>query len=182
VFYIGSFSKILGPALRVGWIVAHPSIIAKLSILKESLDINTATLGQHIVHQWLDRVTFSDHLEALRTRYRTRRDTMERALARELGGIAEWQRPSSGFFIWLRIPGVNAQALLSHALTHERLVFVPGAAFSADRAPRALSSLRLSYSNVPLDRIDDGVRALRRAVDAVLETTPTLATKGEPCI
>ncbi len=164
VLHVGSFSKILGPTCRVGWIVAPPALMGPLSILKESMDINTATLSQHTVCRLLETMSFDEHVARLREAYRTRRNAMRAALASELPAGARWRTPACGFFFWIDVPGLDASVLLEHALAVERTAFVPGEAFSADGVRRAVSCLRLSFSNAPIDRMADGVARLARAM------------------
>jgi 2-aminoadipate transaminase len=167
VLYVGSFSKVLGPAYRVGWIVTPRHLVQPLSILKESIDINTATFSQHVINRYLDEGHFEEHLRQLRTAYRGRRDLMAAALTRRLPTGSRWRAPSCGFFTWVEVPGLDTTALLEQALAIGRVAFVPGAAFSADEVPRATSCLRLSFSNVPVDRIDDGIARIVSAMSYV---------------
>ncbi|HXQ72877.1 MAG TPA: PLP-dependent aminotransferase family protein, partial [Pyrinomonadaceae bacterium] len=104
VFYVGSFSKILAPALRVGWIIAPESLMPTLSIIKEASDIDTSTFGQRITSAYLDAGHLPAHLERLRTEYRSRRDSMLRALNEHFPVQARWRKPSSGVFTWVDLP------------------------------------------------------------------------------
>ena len=93
MYYIGSFSKILAPALRTGWIVAPAAELENLAALKEGSDINIATLSQRIVCQYLDTHPVAARIEFLRAAYHARRDAMDHALRRHLGSVAQWRRP-----------------------------------------------------------------------------------------
>jgi 2-aminoadipate transaminase len=165
VFYVGTFSKILVPGFRAGWLVAPPSLAPALGSLKESSDINTATFAQHTVAAYLDAGRLPAHLRALRREYRARRDAMLRALAEHFPRGAAWRSPRSGFFIWVELPGeVNLDEVLRDAIETERVAFVPGRSFSADARPRAARSMRLNFSNCTPERIAEGIARLGRVL------------------
>ena len=104
VFYVGSFSKILAPALRVGWLVVPEELILPLSVIKESTDIDAAPFSQHIVNAYLDTAQLPAQIDTLRTHYRLRRDVMLRALAENFPDEARWTKPDCGFFVWVELP------------------------------------------------------------------------------
>ena len=101
VFYVGSFSKILAPALRLGWIVAPEFLVSKLTVIKESSDLETSAFIQRSVSAYLDAGHLPAHLDRLRQTYRLRRDTMLEAMAREFPPTARWTRPTGGMFTWV---------------------------------------------------------------------------------
>jgi 2-aminoadipate transaminase len=164
VIYVGSFSKIIAPALRLGWLVAPPALMKPLGILKEANDLESSALMSRAVAAYLQAGHLPGHLELLRDEYRTRRDRMLAALARHLPEGTRWTRPGGGFFTWVELPkGIDTMALLDRAVAEEKVAFVPGRAFTVE--PTAASrSLRLSFSNVTPERIDEGVAALGRIV------------------
>jgi 2-aminoadipate transaminase len=169
--YLGSFSKVLAPGLRLGYIVAPKPLFAKLLQAKQAADLHTSGFAQRIVHEVLQGGGLPAHLDALRARYRVHRDAMQAALQRHLGDAAHgdgaavrcrWQRPAGGMFFWLELPaGLDAAALLPRAVD-AGVAYVPGAAFYAT-APRA-HTLRLSFVTVSPERIDAGVAALARVI------------------
>ncbi|HMM85508.1 MAG: PLP-dependent aminotransferase family protein [Gammaproteobacteria bacterium] len=163
--YLGSFSKVLAPGLRVGYLVAPKSLYPKLLQAKQAADLHTPGFNQRIVHEVLASGMLPAHLDALRTRYRIHRDAMQAALERHLGvfGTAcRWQRPAGGMFFWVELPeGIDAAALLPRAVD-AGVAYVPGAAFYA-AAPRA-NTLRLSFATVAPSRIDAGIEALARVL------------------
>ncbi|HKY33467.1 MAG TPA: PLP-dependent aminotransferase family protein [Candidatus Polarisedimenticolia bacterium] len=173
VFYIGSFSKTLAPALRTGWIVAPPRMVPLLSSLKESSDINTATLGQRGVAAFAASGRFDDHLAALRKAYALRRDAMVAALVRELPAGARWTIPRSGFFTWVELPdGLDAGALLEQTLARENVAFLPGAAFAAPGASAVRSAMRLSFSNLTPEAIAGAVAGIGRVLASLAGGRP----------
>ena len=167
VFSIGSFSKVLAPGLRAGWIVGPEALIAKLANLKEATDINTGTLNQQAIARYLGSGEFEGHLARLVAAYRERRDTMAAALRRHLP-TARWVMPDSGAFFWLRLSErVDTVELLRRAVEQERIAFVPGCAFQAGNGGRDLSScLRLNFTNCRSDQIDDGIARLGRLLSS----------------
>jgi 2-aminoadipate transaminase len=161
VIYAGSFSKIIAPGLRLGWLVIPPALLPALAILKEASDLECSALTCRATAAYLQAGYLPAHLEILRKEYRTRRDRMLAALARHLPGEARWTRPRGGFFTWVELPeGIDTMALLERALA-AGVAFVPGRAFAVE--PGAASrAMRLSFSTVTPHRIDEGVATLGR--------------------
>ncbi|SFJ55845.1 2-aminoadipate transaminase [Paenibacillus sp. UNC496MF] len=165
VFYVGSFSKILAPGLRLGWIIANDAIIEKLSIVKEATDINTATLTQQIAANFLQKDEFTEHLHHLRQEYRLRRNVMIDHLARQLGEVGAWTVPSSGLFMWVRFPeSINTMELFKESIATEKVTFFPGSVFAVKPSQMASSSVRLNFSFNNPDKIEDGIARLSRLV------------------
>lgn len=168
ILYVGSFSKLLAPALRAGWLVVPPALIPKLAILKEASDINSATFTQRAITHFLDQGHLAAHLDMLRQAYSLRRDAMLAALDERFSGLAEWNKPSSGFFVWLRfLEETNTHQLLRNALANEKVAFIPGAAFSDTSEPRGANCLRLNFSALSEPLIREGMDRLARAFTAM---------------
>ncbi len=162
VFYVGSFSKIIAPGLRLGWLAPPEAARARAAIIKESLDLETSGLTQRAVARFMDRGHLPAHIERLRATYRDRRDRMLAALERHFPPEARWSRPHAGMFVWIELPrGVDTLALLEVAVAREAIAYVPGQAFAV-RGHDAAHCLRLSFSNCQPDRIEDGIRRLAR--------------------
>jgi len=178
IFYLGSFSKTLAPALRTGWVVVPEQFLGPLATLKESSDINTATLGQRAVAAFVAS-GFDAHLETIRAEYGRRRDAMFEALERRLPKGTRWSSPRAGFFIWVELPdGIDAVRLLETAIEREKVAFLPGAAFTAGSAVPAHSSLRLSFSFCDPETIREGVARIARMLDAVAGSKRVEASRG----
>jgi 2-aminoadipate transaminase len=168
VFHVGSFSKILAPALRLGWIVVPEDLVPLLAIAKEASDINTATLAQRAASRFLDGGHLAAHLAVLRREYRLRRDTMLAALEEHFPPGARWRRPPSGMFVWVQLPhGTDAGQVLRVALEQERVAFVPGHAFAADGTRTASDCMRLNFSHSTPAVIEEGIARLGRALRTV---------------
>jgi DNA-binding transcriptional MocR family regulator len=161
--YCGTFSKVVSPGLRVGWIVASKALIRRLVLIKQACDLNSATINQMVMHQLAER-EFDAQVAKARSHYRQRRDAMLSALARHMPDGVEWTRPKGGLFVWVRLPQcVDGAALLERALK-EGIAFVPGAAFFSAGGGR--NTLRLSYSLAGEGEIADGIARLARLIGA----------------
>jgi 2-aminoadipate transaminase len=165
VFYVGSFSKILAPALRVGWIVAPDAFKSALSSLKQASDLDLTTLAQLTVSTYLDSGNLPDHLAALRREYSLRRDTMLSAIESHFPLEAKWKKPGSGMFIWVELPPeINTVELLKIAVETERVAFMPGAIFATPGQSCARNGIRLNFTLCSPERIEAGMAKLARAL------------------
>lgn len=167
VFYVGSFSKVLAPALRLGWLVVPERLVPLLAIAKESSDINTATLSQRAAARYFDGGHLAGHLAMLRREYRLRRDTLIAALEKHFPAGTRWRRPSAGVFVWVELPeGVDAGEVLRVAMEREGVVFVPGHAFAADGSRTGSNCMRLNFSHSTPEVLEEAVVRLARAIEA----------------
>src|SRR5215472_2319011 len=163
VVHLGTFSKVLSPGLRLGWVVGPRPVIERLVLAKQGADLHTDSLAQHAVVRFCQVNDLDAHVRMLRAAYRERRDAMLAALAELLPAGTTWTRPEGGMFIWVTLPdGLEAVPLLAEAV-RRRVAFVPGAAFHTDGG--GARSLRLNFTNSPPDRIREGVLRLAEAVD-----------------
>jgi DNA-binding transcriptional MocR family regulator len=157
VIHAGTFSKLLAPALRVGWIAAAEPVIARLTLLKQAADLASGTLDQMIaldLAQDLDTLT-----EPLRTAYRDRRDAMLAALAEHMPEGVTWSRPEGGLYIWLTFPEtIDGGAFAGRALAEQGVATISGGAFYPVDAER--NTLRLSFSLTSIDDAREGIRRL----------------------
>ena len=164
--YLGSFSKVLAPGLRLGYVIAPDAVFAKLVQAKQAADLHTPGFNQRIVHEIVRSGFLDAHVPTIRSRYRVQRDAMQAALVAHLptsGPLAcRWQMPGGGMFFWVELPaGVDSEALLVKAVARG-VAFVPGAPFFAGAA-RA-NTLRLSFVTVDADAIERGIAALAAAL------------------
>ncbi len=160
--YMGSFSKVLAPGLRLGYIVAPKAIMPKLLQAKQAADLHTPGFNQRIVAEVMKDGFLDRHVPTIRSLYKTQRNAMLAALEREMPAGTSWNSPDGGMFIWTRLPeGMEAIGLLPRAV-EKGVAFVPGAAFYADNAdPRAL---RLSFVTASVEQINTGIKALAEAI------------------
>jgi 2-aminoadipate transaminase len=169
VFYVGSFSKILTPALRVGWLVVPESLISSLSVVKEASDIDTNTLTQRLISRFLEQEDMGTHLAKLRREYRARRDAMGQSLREQFPASAKWETPDQGVFFWVELPPeVDALALLAVALERELVAFIPGQAFCIDASNTAANCMRLNFSHSSPELIRKGIARLGKLVRSAL--------------
>lgn len=169
VFYVGSFSKILAPALRLGWMIVPPELAPKVTVIKEAGDLESSALTQRAVAAFLDAGYLPDHLTTLRQAYGERLAAMLAALERHFPDSVSWSAPRGGMFIWVTLPdGLDARDLLPQAVEQEQVAFIPGQAFALPGVD-ARRYLRLNFSNCCIDDIEEGVRRLARVVGAACE-------------
>jgi 2-aminoadipate transaminase len=172
VIYLGTFSKILSPGIRVGWAAAPRPVLEKMNLGKQEADLCTSSLTQLFVGAYFESGRWRDYLHSLTDLYRRRRDTMLDALAEHLPPEAEWTRPGGGLFIWATLPDyIDTTDLLARAL-RENVAFVPGRAAFLDG--RGGSSMRLNFSGVSEDGIREGVRRIGKVVREQVEMYGTL--------
>jgi 2-aminoadipate transaminase len=173
--YLGSFSKVLAPGLRLGYLVAPARLLPKLLQAKQAADLHTPSFNQRLAHEVIADGFLEAHVPTIRALYRSQRDAMLGALDRHLSGTGvRWNRPAGGMFLWLELPpGLDASALLPRAV-ERGVAFVPGAPFFADaRADAAaLRTLRLSFVTASVAQIETGIAALAHAVHEQLEALP----------
>jgi len=167
--YLGAFSKVLAPGLRLGYVVAPEALYPKLLQAKQAADLHTPGFNQRLVHEVIRDGFLARHVPEIRARYRARRDAMATALAAHLPPGCRWKVPSGGMFFWVELPGeIDTMALLPRAVAGG-MAFVPGAAFYA--GPPARHTLRLSFVTVPPEQIDLGIRRLAQALTTPPERT-----------
>lgn len=165
VCYVGSFSKILAPALRVGWLVVPEALVTPLSIIKESIDINSTTFSQRLVQSYLEMGYMPARLDKLRREYQRRRDAMLSALQEHLPAQSYWSKPEHGFFIWVKLPeSFDVAELLEIAVKTEQVAFIPGDAFRVEEDKPRTPYVRLNFSHCTPETIAEGVQRLGRAL------------------
>jgi len=160
--YLGSFSKVLAPGLRLGYVVAPKALMPKLLQAKQAADLHTPGFNQRVVHEVIRDGFLLKHVPTIRERYRAQRDAMSAALTAHMPAGCRWNTPHGGMFFWVELPpGVDAVAMFPKAVAHG-MAYVPGAAFYADQ-PRA-NTLRLSFVTVSPDEITRGIRMLAQTL------------------
>ncbi len=176
VMYLGTFSKIFSPGLRLGWVVAPPPVLARINLGKQQADLCTSTLSQILVHAYFEHHDWREYVRSLTELYRARRDTMLDALAEHFPPQAEWTRPGGGLFIWATLPEfIDTGDLLAAAL-RDNVAFVPGEGAFLDG--RGRSSMRLNFSGANEDQIREGIRRIGEVVKEQVALYGTLT--GEP--
>ncbi|RYC12175.1 PLP-dependent aminotransferase family protein [Ciceribacter ferrooxidans] len=164
--YCGSFSKTLAPGLRVGYVVAATPVIRKLVLIKQAADLHSSTINQIAIAQVAERY-FKEQVAKIKSAYSARRNAMLAALDRYMPAGATWTKPEGGMFIWVTLPeGMDGAALLARSVETEKVAFVPGQAFFADRS--GTNTIRLSFSCADEAMIDEGIKRLGRLIGGVI--------------
>lgn len=163
VMFLGSFSKIISPGLRVGYIAGDAGIIRKCTIGKQSTDVHTANLNQAIVDQYLRRDLLPDHIHTICSGYREKMLAMLKSLDGFPEGIS-FTRPQGGLFIWAELPEeMDTVKLLSEAVK-KKVAYVPGTYFCVDGGH--MNTLRLNFSNSTLEQIETGMETLKELIQS----------------
>ena len=156
--YCGSFSKILAPGLRVGWVCAPRAIIDKLVLMKQASDLHSPSINQIVVHR-VAETSYGTQVAKARAAYGARRDALLDALAATMPDAVAWNRPEGGMFVWLTLPsGVDTTDLLARSVAEARVAFVPGSAFFADGTGR--NAMRMSFTLADARAVKEGVPRL----------------------
>lgn len=184
VIYLGTFSKILSPGLRLGWAVAPRAVLEKLNLGKQGADLCSSPMTQLFVAAYFaertagGRPAWIEYVERLRDLYRRRRDVMFGALGEHFGGGASWTRPQGGLFVWATLDGVDTTDLMARS---QGVAFVPGRSAYMD-GHSGSNSMRLNFAGVPDEDIREGIRRIGRIMggDTGLFSALTGASAGPP--
>jgi 2-aminoadipate transaminase len=183
VIYVGTFSKILSPGIRLGWAVAPPPVMEKVVLGKQAADLCTSSLTQYFVREYFAEGRWREYVDSLAEVYRGRRDIMVEALAEHFPAHASWTEPEGGLFIWATLPDyIDTGDLLARALRDD-VAFVPGQAAYVEDG-RGRNSMRLNFSGVGEEEIREGVRrigeVIREQVELYGTLTHTAASSAQP--
>ena len=174
VIYLGTFSKILAPGFRLGWIVAGPHVSETLLHAKQPSDLHTGMAQQMATCRVASDGFIDRHLKRIKAFYRERRDVMLRALEEHFPPDAHFTRPAGGLFVWAELPSyIDTRELLEDAV-QAKVAFVPGQGFHSDHS--GSNTMRLNFSNVPPESLREGIRRLGQAIQRRLEHP----TRSEP--
>lgn len=169
VVYLGSFSKILAPGLRLGYMIASPDLMKKFVQAKQASDLHTSSFNQRMAYEAVKTGFLEEHVQSIRSLYANQCSAMQAALAANMPAGVTWNRPEGGMFIWMRLPEhVDSAALLQETVqpaSGPRVAFVPGGPFYAN-APEH-NTLRLSFVTVPPQSIKEGVIQLGRILNKI---------------
>jgi 2-aminoadipate transaminase len=186
VIYLGTFSKILSPGLRLGWAVAPRPVLEKLNLGKQGADLCSSPVTQLFVAAYFKerepdgKAGWLSYLEQLKNLYRRRRDVMLQALSEHFGERAHWTEPQGGLFVWATLDErIDTTDLLAQARESQGVAFVPGRAAYMD-GHSGSSSMRLNFAGVPDDDIREGVRRIGKVVREQLGLYGTLAGSPPP--
>jgi 2-aminoadipate transaminase len=164
VIYMGSFSKVLTPGIRLGYVVAPLPLVRRLELAKQAADLHTSQLTQMVVHEVIKDGFLDRHIPKIRTLYGNQCQVMLDAMAQYFPAGVEWTKPEGGMFIWVTLPKhIDAMKLLDEAIA-QKVAFVPGSPFYANEPET--NTLRLSFVTVPPERIRAGIEILGKLIAA----------------
>jgi len=160
---LGSFSKVISPGLRLGWVCGRSDVMEKLVIAKQASDLHTSFLSQRIAYQYLADNDVSQHMELIRSEYKKQRDLMVKMIEESFPAGVEYTRPEGGMFLWVTLPeNMSSLDLFDRAIKND-VAFVPGQAFYANGG--GYNTLRLNFSNSDEERIVEGMGRLARSIE-----------------
>ncbi|MFZ6759000.1 PLP-dependent aminotransferase family protein [Undibacterium sp. Ji50W] len=166
VIYMGSFSKVLTPGIRLGYVVGPTPLIRKLEQAKQAADLHTAQLTQMVVHEVIKDGFLTEHIPTIRALYAKQCNAMLEAMSKHFPESVQWTRPEGGMFIWVTLPAhMDSKQLLDEAIL-QNVAFVPGGPFYANNP--APNTFRLSFVTVSPERINEGVEKLGKLIKAKL--------------
>lgn len=172
VIQLGTFSKIVSPGLRIGWIVASQEIMPVLEKMKQALDLHTNTFAQYVIWEYCQQGRLEKHIEKLITAYRQRRNVMLEAMQEYMPEEVFWTKPEGGLFLWVHLPeGTNSTVLLKEAVEN-KVAYVPGTGFFANGGGE--NTLRMNFSNASEEMIRTGVKRLAEVFKTHIEKTVSL--------
>ncbi len=178
VIYIGTFSKILSPGIRLGWITAPRPVLDKFNLAKQGADLCSSSLSQHFVSAYLNSGHWPDYMTSLRRIYKARRNAMLESLEAEMPEGTTWTQPAGGLFIWATLPSyIDTTDLLARAL-RDNVAFVPGRA--AWTNGMGSSSMRLNFSGVDEERIREGISRIAGVAREQVDLYETMMGKPKP--
>lgn len=168
VIYLGTFSKILSPGMRLGWTIASDEILQKIIFAKQALDLCTSPFTQYIAAEFLERGYLEEHIEKIKKLYGVKKNIMLKAIEKYFPkeGV-KWTKPQGGLFTWVTLPeSIDARELFGEAIK-ERVAFVTGTAFYADGSGK--NNMRLNFSHPSPDKLEEGIKRLAKVITAELE-------------
>lgn len=158
VTYMGSFSKILSPGVRLGWLIASPELLEEYASAKECADLQASTISQMVVDTYLEDCDLEENIRRLNALYRKRRDLMLSLLASEFPVEARWTHPHGGLFLWVTLPEQIDTAALMPTMTDHKVAYIPGVSFFAGE--NVHNCLRLNFSNATDEQIIRGMKIM----------------------
>ncbi len=168
VLYLGSFSKLVCPGFRIGWLVAPHPVVKQFALTKQLDDLHANTLAQYVLHEFLQRGFLDSHMQAIRLEYLKRRDAVLRFLKKYAPPDLTWSVPEGGLYLWCRLPRElkDSTVLLQQAVKHG-VSFMPGEAFFIEEQDHTY--IRLNFTSPPADLLEEGVRRLIKALTDTLQ-------------
>lgn len=166
VIYLSTFSKILAPGLRLGWVIAPPEVISKLVQAKQGADLHTATFNQMVAYEVSKGGFLDKHIARIRQVYKERRDVMLAALEANMPPAVRWTHPQGGLFLWVTLPEGMDSATVFTAAVEKNVAFVPGKPFFPTGGGE--NTMRLNFSNATPETIRQGIARLGQVLHELM--------------
>jgi len=167
VIYTSTFSKILSPGFRIGWMVGSEEIIRKLSIAKQGTDLSTNVFCQYVANEYVKSGLVDKHIPKIRKMYKKREEVMLNSLEKYFPDGCKWTKPGGGMFLWVTLPKkIDTKKMFKEAIKH-KVAYVHGAAFCVDGSGH--NEMRLNFSNQDEDRIEEGIKRLATLIKKELK-------------
>ena len=162
VMFLGTFSKIFCPGLRLGWVAANPELLSEFIKIKQSADLHTSNFDQGIADSYMENYDLDDHVEQIKALYKKRRDCIIKAMEENFTDGTTWTHPEGGLFLWLTFPeGVSATNIFRKCIEKKVAGVVGDAFFPNQKTDR---NMRINYSNMPEDKIIEGIKRMAQAL------------------
>lgn len=168
VMFLGTLSKILCPGYRIGWVAASEKILSKFNVIKQAADLQASTISQMEMAKFFDMYSVDDHVNKIREVYGHRRTVMMNAIEKYFPKSVKYTYPNGGLFTWVILPeGIDATELQKEKALPHNVAFVPGAPFFPNGGNT--NTFRMNYSNMPDDKIEEGIRLLGLAIQEAID-------------
>lgn len=164
VVYLGTFSKILAPGYRLGWVCADGEILDKYNFMAQAAALQASTISQMETAKWIEMYDLDAHVAKLVEVYGKRRDLMYNTMKEEFPPEVKFAKPTGGLFLWVELPEYMDAAVLAKEALKENVAYVPGEGFYPDGNTK--NTFRMNYSNMPDDKIVEGVKRLAKVIKA----------------
>ena len=162
VMFLGTFSKIFCPGLRLGWVAAEHSVLEEFVKIKQSADLHTSNFDQGVADAYIENYDLDKHVEEIKALYKKRRDLILKTMEEEFPEGVEWTHPEGGLFLWVTVPeGVSAKEVFHKCIEMKVAAVIGDAFYPNDKTDR---SMRVNYSNMTEDRIVEGVKRMAKAI------------------
>jgi 2-aminoadipate transaminase len=173
---IGSFSKIISPGFRLGWICAQKDLMEKIIISKQAADLHSSTFCQRVIHQYLTDNDIETHLVRLRKVYNNQKNAMIDSITRYFPDEVKFTKPEGGMFLWVTMPRDLSSRDLLQLVLRKQVAYVPGDTFFVDG--KGLNTMRLNFTNSPVDKIEKGIKIMGDSMKKLMVNSRSFAPIG----